>query len=358
MRNFAWVAMLISLAFGVFVGCGSNDPEPEPEIEYYTGWAVGQHSGSFGLIYHTANSGTTWTQQGDASQIPCFSLNDVVAVENLVAWTVGESEGGYAVILKTTDGGNSWVRTGSASELPNIELAGVDASSAQTAWAAGDSGIVLKTTDGGDTWVNLSPDIPSSVIFAMIDALGEDILWAGGEDYADDTHVAYRSTDGGSTWVDALEGLFPGTEQYCIIDIAALNENVVWAVGSGGGAYVTTDGGGTWTDTAPPMSWYHVNGVSPVTNNLAFIACDNDAIFKTTDCGDTWVQQTCVGDSAAGFGEYLGITNIDQNIVWMVSSDINGGQIFSTLDGGENWTLQLFQTDGAFRRVSMVGDLK
>ena len=33
MRNFAWIAMLLTLTFGIFVGCSSNDPEPEPEPE-------------------------------------------------------------------------------------------------------------------------------------------------------------------------------------------------------------------------------------------------------------------------------------------------------------------------------------
>lgn len=348
------IAMLIA-------GCSDdNGTNPEPEVEHYIGWVVGSEEGGYGLIYYTENSGTTWTRQGDASQITTSILSDVVAVDENTAWAVGEHSDGYAVILKTLDGGETWVRQGSADELPNIELQGVDAIDAQTAWVAGDSGAVLKTTDGGATWTDLTPDISDSVVFGMVDVLNQnpDIIWAGGEDFTDSTHVAYRSTDGGATWQDMLEGFFVDSETYAIIDIAAFDANIVWAVGSGSGAYVTSDNGGTWTDTEVPTAWYHVNGVSPVTADIAFIACDNDNVFKTTDRGATWQQQTCVGDSSAGFGEYMGITNIDSDIAWMVSADLNGGQIFNTIDGGENWNLQLFQTNGNLRRVSFVGDLK
>ncbi len=342
-------------------GCSDdNGTDPEPEVEHYVGWAVGQENGGYALIYHTENSGTTWTRQGDASQIPTSSLSDVAAVDENIAWAVGDPSDGYAVILKTTDGGENWTRTGSEVDLPNIELDGVDAFDAQTAWVAGDSGAVLKTTDGGATWTDLTPDIPDSVIFGMVDVVSQnhDIIWAGGDDYTDNTHVAYRSTDGGATWEDMLEGLFVDSETYAIIDIAAFDANTVWAVGSGAGGYVTSDGGATWTDTEVPIAWYHVNGVSPVSADIAFIACDNDNVFKTTDRGATWQQQTCVGDTSVGFGEYMGITNIDENIAWMVSTDLNGGQIFNTLDGGENWHLQLVQLHGNLRRVSFVADLK
>lgn len=362
-KHVYYLMPILVLAIGLLVvGCSEdNGTEPEPEVNHYVGWVVGEHIGSFGLIYYTANSGTSWTRQGDAASIPCNSLDDVVAIDENTAWAVGSpSAEGYAVVIRTTDAGETWIRVGSATELPGIELAGVDAIDAQTAWVAGDSGAVLKTTDGGATWTELTPDIPDSVIFGMVDVVNQnpDIIWAGGEDYTDNTHVAYRSTDGGTTWQDMLEGLFVDSENYAIIDIAALDENVVWAVGSGGGAYVSIDCGETWTDTDPGMAWYHINGVAPVTQNIAYIACDNDHIMRTDDCGGSWVEQTCVGDSAAGFGEYLGVTCIDENIVWMVSSDINGGQIFNTLDGGENWNLQLFQTNGMLRRVSIVNDLK
>lgn len=363
MRKSIDILFLTSIAaIGLWITACSDDngTDPEPEVEHYVGWVVGSETGGYGLIYHTEDSGTTWTRQGNASQIPTSALNDVAAVNENTAWVVGTPSDGYAVIVKTTDGGENWVRQGSTDNLPNIELDGVDAFDGQTAWVAGDSGTVLKTTDGGATWTDLSPDIPDSVVFGMVDVVNQnhDIIWAGGEDYTYATHVAYLSTDGGQTWEDKLEGWFVDSETYAIIDIAAFNEEVVWAVGSGGGGYISSDCGETWTDTEVPIAWYHVNGVSPVSADIAFIACDNDNVFKTTDRGTTWQQQTCVGDSSAGFGEYMGITNIDSNIAWMVSADLNGGQIFNTLDGGDNWHLQLFQPNGNLRRVSFVGDLK
>lgn len=360
MKRVSGLIILFAICMSLwFMGCSDdNGTDPEPETEHYIGWVVGSEVGGFALIYHTENSGTTWTRQGDASQITTSSLQDIAAVSKNIAWAVGIASDGYAAILKTTNGGVTWVRKGSPANLPNIELAGVDAFDDQTAWAAGDSGVIIKTTDGGETWTNISSDIPNTIFFGMIDALDENTLWAGGGDSNDSMHVAYKTTDGGATWTNALEGWFPGIQNYAIIDIAAFDDNIVWAVGSGAGAYVTSDGGQTWTDTEVPMAWYHVNGVSPVSADIAFIACDNDNVYKTTDRGATWVRQTCVTDSLAGFGEFMGITNIDPNIAWMVSADVNGGQIFNTLDGGENWNVQLFQTNGIFRRVSFVGDLK
>ena len=362
------LSIIALIVFGV--GCSDDsgtNPEPVPEPGGYHGWAVGRSADGFGTIIHTVNSGTTWVRQGNAGMIPDVDINDITAVDSLNAWAVGSYEGGYATILRTTDGGDNWIRQGSAASIPNVELEGVSAVSVDIAWAAGDSGVILKTVNGGGTWNRQAETIPAQISFGMIHAVNSDIVWAGGgwagTGVDDSVAVVFRTSDGGDTWVRKGEADIlpdPGWVENYFIDIHALNENIAWAVGEGGCAFVTTDGGENWLSRPTPIGISHNNGVCAVTEMKAWIAADYANLLFTDNMGDSWVHQT-VPVCSVGTGYFMGITAADENRAWMVSANFGsgvGGGTFHTIDGGDTWVRQDSPVNSPLRRVSFVGALK
>jgi len=84
-----------------------------------------------------------------------------------------------------------------------------------------------------------------------------------------------------------------------LIAVSPVDENVVWAVGTGSVFVVTTDGGNTWrtgvvpTPNAGDVQLRDVQGVS---DQVAYVLSIGNltgdfAIYKTTDGGTTWTQQ-------------------------------------------------------------------
>ena len=84
-----------------------------------------------------------------------------------------------------------------------------------------------------------------------------------------------------------------------LIAVSPVNDNVVWAVGTGSVFVVTTDGGNTWrtgvvpTPNAGDIELRDVQGVS---DQVAYVLSIGNltgdfAIYKTEDGGTTWTQQ-------------------------------------------------------------------
>ncbi len=83
---------------------------------------------------------------------------------------------------------------------------------------------------------------------------------------------------------------------------------------------------------------------SPTTNNLrsvyflddntGWIAGDNSSIYKTTNSGESWVQQTSPEAS-----NFQCIAFVDANIGWACGT---GGTVIKTTNGGTNWISQTF----------------
>jgi len=87
-----------------------------------------------------------------------------------------------------------------------------------------------------------------------------------------------------------------GTTQL-LISVSPVNDNIVWAAGTGGTYVVTTDGGNTWTSGVVPgaeqLQFRDVQGVSDKVAYLLSIGnnTNNFQIYKTYDGGATWHVQ-------------------------------------------------------------------
>ena len=89
-----------------------------------------------------------------------------------------------------------------------------------------------------------------------------------------------------------------GTTQL-LIAVSPVDENTVWAVGTGSVFVVTTDGGNTWrTGVVPTQNAANVQlrDVQAVSDQIAYVLAIGNlpgdfAIYKTTDGGATWTLQ-------------------------------------------------------------------
>ncbi len=137
-------------------------------------------------------------------------------------------------------------------------------------------------------------------------------------------------------------------------EVRVVDANTVWALaydGSGGGANVqemtrTTDGGANWfpklINLGDPL--LEINNICPVNATTAWVSAlvptdGNGVIYKTSDGGDTWVQQNAAAFQTTGQSFLNWVHFFDANN-GLATGDPVGGEfeIWRTTDGGNNWT--------------------
>ena len=108
----------------------SNPEKPEPQVEIYLGYTVGDS----GKIYKSINKGKTWTfQQSGTTE----KLNSVFTLNENIAIAVGNN----GLILKTTNGGNNWYSQSSGTNV-NLKKIRYNNSNGQI-WITGEQGVLI-----------------------------------------------------------------------------------------------------------------------------------------------------------------------------------------------------------------------
>lgn len=102
-------------------------------------WAVG----AYGSIYHSMDSGKSWTPQASGTE---KLLCAVDFLDENIGWAAGVS----GTMLHTEDGGKNWVAQNPDTKENLFDLCFVNK---DVGWTVG-MGTILKTTDGGKTWHN------------------------------------------------------------------------------------------------------------------------------------------------------------------------------------------------------------
>ena len=283
------------------------------------GWAAGQD----GTIIATSDGGETWRAQETGFEITIRSIDFIDAN---AGWAVGH----LGLILHTTDGGQTWAQAGNEIAL-GVNLIHVSFTSPSDGWIVTERGsFTLRTTDGGETWerqflentqarsdafvlndyqswialrsggvmsvsgsseswhlhkgVN-QVEIGTSGIYFFDEQRGWIAGWRGKQrgissgvqfvKYLTDGMVAH-TTDGGQTWtrVDADTGKF-------LWDVAFIDAQEGWAVGSSGQTMHSTDGGLTWSQE-PPVTDSTLRAITFSDPNTAWAVGENGTILKLT----------------------------------------------------------------------------
>ncbi len=150
--------------------------------------------------------------------------------------------------------------------------------------------------------------------------------------------------DAGETWVRQGQGS-AALQGIDVSDIWAVDENNVWATGTGNTILRTTDGGQTWTQVQPPANLPDA-GLSPiyiVNKSDIWIGggcgtAGNGMVYKSIDGGSTWTMLDTAFFHKNGI---QGLWAINPEKVYAVGGHYMGGLargfIGYTLDGGLTW---------------------
>lgn len=134
----------------------------------------------------------------------------------------------------------------------------------------------------------------------------------------------------------------PLASQALIFAVHAVNEQVVWASGTGGTIVRTTNGGDSWVPRPVPggdaLQFRDIHAFGPDT---AFVlSIGNGAasrIYRTVNGGATWDEQFRNADSAAFYDCF---TFLDSRRAVVFGDAVDGRtHILRTVNGGVNWAL-------------------
>lgn len=231
-----------------------------------------------GRLYHTKNSGKTWTQVANLPAIRPFFICGLYVVNESVVYASGTNDPSRrpAAMMKTTDGGQTW--TGWDMSEHATVLIDTYFTSPLQGWVVGGKAnvanparadlkpVVLYTEDGGQTWVNRAanvPDFPFGEWGWKIQFLNSKVGFVALENFS--AGAILKTLDGGLTWVRK-----PVNDQQRnanLEGIGFINKQQGWVGGwgnasfTGGFSSATLDGGDTWQNA---------NGIGNFINRFRF----------------------------------------------------------------------------------------
>lgn len=198
-------------------------------------------------------------------------------------------------------------------------------------------GALWRSTDGGVTWVSKRESLEISGEPYQHPVVRSPAVWslrAPGAVFVASSHDVYKSTDGGETWV-RLPGSRPeasGTNptyeyEFLQMEPGQGERLVLWANSA---LHISDDHGATWRRASLP-------GVSPPSlamdaevpgRWLLVYQPSYDAVFRTTDSGQTWTQLK------RPFERHTLVVNGPAAGVFYIASQSG---VAITFDGGDTW---------------------
>lgn len=234
-----------------------------------------------GSLVKTTDGGDTWQSLsiGSSDWVKGIHFTDV---NN--GWLVCHpsllTDSGY--IMKTTNGGATWTEVQHSYNYSSMFWA-----SANVCYIGTWEGVIVKTSNGGTTWTTLNTPTTENIPYLFF--LDEQNGFA-----ADNNSKFFRTNDGGATWEEFYHA---GIHDFHFFDV-----NNGYCIDAYGRIGKTTDGGATFTYWITPFPNYKLEDIYFVTPQCGYVVggldCGNGVcitkpvILRTTDGGDTWINDT------------------------------------------------------------------
>ena len=208
--------------------------------------------------------------------------------------------------------------------------------------AVGDGGTILRSTDSAKTWQKSEVSAQSTltgVSFAADSRHG----WVVGHDA-----LILASADSGQTWQKQWQG---ANQAAWFLDVCALDEHRVIAVGKNGLYMETSDGGVTWSQRKLIDQDSHLNRISRGPSGTLYIAGEHGTALRSTDDGVTWIQLPSPTDNML-----YGILPLDAGTLLAYGGSMSGN-IYRSDDNGQTWfTLALVRRNLLLKTAMILGD--
>ncbi|MFM8771931.1 MAG: hypothetical protein ACKOE4_07940 [Candidatus Kapaibacterium sp.] len=273
------------------------------------GWACDQYRG---YVVRTTDGGNTWQGTTVTGGGGCH-LEYIQFLDANVGYCSGPCG-----MFKSTDGGATWR---SIKPAGSPSMWGGWFRSATEGWFTGGGcgfSTFLRTDDGGTTFTTVTDTTVKRSVMS-------DPYWASdmapGEVFAIGSGTLWRSGDDGLTWaVHANTGLnSPWHEELAMVGQAVLIPNAQQRCASGfaesPGMRFSPNRGQTWRDyvTGEPMYGTFLHDTQ-----RGWASGANEAVYYTSDAGQTWTKRSCGLDGA----DTDDIFFLDGNNGWVVGEGI------------------------------------
>ncbi len=328
-------------------------------VDADTGFVIGED----GILLRTSNGGQSWdTRKIDdyigEGWLDVFDLTAITFTDKQTGWIIGLGFYGNQ-IYKTTDCGRTWQWNGNIIQpmvFPGLN--DICFTDKNNGFITGAHGTFLKTTDGGNTWQyqNLSTKYQKEEYQYFYSIFFTDSLtgWiVGGDYYA----FILKTTDGGENWTEEANNNNEMMHHFYKTRYSnKSSDNTGWIVGQFGMIYRTTDAGGNWVPQRDKN--YHFNSIYFVDEYNGWAVGDSGIILHTTNGRDNWDIQNSVESTLLS-----SVYAIDTQNIFAVGSIIKGlsiydrtGLIFRTINGGQTWQKQIYDSLYGFNSITFVND--
>ena len=331
-------------------GLPSTNPPPGPVNSFFysfvtpsLGWAVENPGGQF-HVFRTKDGARHWQQQlAGKSSSPGFSGVGPCCRPPITVHVFDKTNGYMVVNLAfgdehaylTSDGGDRW----HAVLLPVPQSVVVTFSDPRHGWdlatvnPLGQEPLfkLHATSDGGATWQPLA-DPPGDAFYLAV--RGPTEAWLGS--FGPGPPHVYSSGDAGRTWQRHDLPPPPGrtwgvNNSTTIVQLLPQFGAVASTEGAAfteGGVFTTVDAGGSWRYVPPSP------GDVGYQDTFHWWAIGGNALFKSSDAGQTWVLIT---ESLPNW-QFVGSPLVlDSKHAWSVTV-AGGAGLALTNDGGLHWT--------------------
>ncbi len=290
-------------------------------------------------VFKTTDGGSSWALSN--AGLTNLDVRAVaVAPSNPSVVYAGTLGGG---VFQSFNGGVTWQAANTGLPDLRVVLLEVDPLNEQVAFVStlGPSGALLRTTNGGGSWQPSSSGLeggsPSAVAF---DPQNPNILYAGQV-----LDGIFKSSNGGVSWSQANNGVTQGLADFGIVALAVDPGNslrVYAATLDGGpGVFRSLDAGGSWSPANQGLDIHRALDIvfDPVDSQTLYAVMDDrNALYKSTDGGDTWQRMVAGFRDELGLFQNLGLSlAADPNNRMVLYLGSNGDGLFRTSNGGVLW---------------------
>jgi len=241
--------------------------------------------------------------------------------------------GDYGVVLYRDNKSNDWQQA----DVPtSVLFTSVDFIDDQHGWAAGHHGVIAATTDGGKTWqLQLDGfqfiDLQIEHFQQLVDELTAKQEQFDGSDPDAEDDILF-ALDNALFLLDNATYAKEDGPTKPFLDIRALSNDVILAVGAYGTLIRSVDGGNSWQildERVDNPDGYHLNALAS-DGEFVYIAGEAGQIFRSADQGDSWELM----DSPYN-GSFFGLHVDASERLWVVGLR---GNIFVSSDQGDSFS--------------------
>jgi len=319
----------------------------------------------FGGVHKTTDGGRSW--QGLWNLPMIYSYHDVYFFDRLRGVAIGSS----GTVILTSDGGDNWTQTAQLGGGSSFRLF---FRTAKLGWAIHNGGGIWRTEDGGTTWTKVSDErflhggsFPAGAGYVVGNdgkiqkTVDDGTSWQSCVRQVEATGFSSPCfNDGELAWLVATEGICrseDGGRSWQLVNTTVqkyksrlffVDSQTGWICGDKE-LSVSEDGGLSWR-VAYTHSYRTFSDIHFASAKTGWAIGDH--IMKTTDGGQSWIEQPIPDRSYFEGIKFHSIHFIDEKNGWIVGSKAPDEQLaYRTSNGGENWILMNVPSPMKFKMV-------